>query len=60
MNSFELANFIRKSVVKMTSKGNSSHVGSCLSIADILAVVYTEFLDISPKKFKNNKREDLF
>ena len=57
MNRFELADFIRKSVVKMTSKGNSSHVGSCLSIADILAVIYTEYLDISPKKFKNIKRD---
>ena len=34
-NSKELSNFVRKSVVQMTHDGNSSHVGSCLSIADI-------------------------
>ena len=36
-NSKELAQYIRSSVVNMTHNGNSSHVGSCLSIADILS-----------------------
>jgi len=34
----------------MTSKGKSSHVGSALSIADILAVLYTN-MNINPKSF---------
>ena len=33
----------------MTSRAKSSHVGSGLSIADILAVLYGSFLNINPK-----------
>ncbi|MEM1132709.1 MAG: transketolase [Pseudomonadota bacterium] len=44
-----LAKFIRQSVVKMTSHGKSSHVGSCLSIADIMAVLYGEVLNVDPQ-----------
>ncbi len=33
----------------MTSSGGSSHVGSALSIADILAVLYSDILSIDPK-----------
>ena len=36
----QLANNIRKHAVTMTSLGGSSHIGSVLSIADILAVLY--------------------
>jgi transketolase len=38
---------IRKSALKMTSRGGSSHIASILSLADILAVLYGAFL----KKF---------
>lgn len=48
-NTYSLAKFIRQSVVKMTSFGNSSHVGSCLSIADIMAVLYGEILNVDPQ-----------
>lgn len=43
-----LATKIRRSVVKMTHLGKSSHVGSALSIADILAVLYGEILRVDP------------
>jgi len=33
----------------MTNRGGSSHIGSCLSIADLLAVLYTDILRISPE-----------
>ena len=46
----ELAIAIRRTVLKMTSKGQASHVGSCLSVADILAVLYGEVLNIDPKR----------
>ena len=39
---------IRKHVLEMTSRGGSSHIGSCLSIADILAVLYGKVLKIDP------------
>ena len=43
-----LASKIRRSVVEMTHLGKSSHVGSALSIADILAVLYGEILQVDP------------
>jgi transketolase len=36
----QLASKIRKHAVNMTSSGGSSHIGSILSIADVLAVLY--------------------
>jgi transketolase len=48
----ELALKIRKHAVSMTSTGGSSHIGSILSIADILAVLYGSILNYksnSPK-----------
>ncbi|MEL7538068.1 MAG: transketolase [Pseudomonadota bacterium] len=44
----ELAKKIRSSVVRMTHLGKSSHVGSALSIADILAVLYGDVLNVDP------------
>ena len=49
MNSIELAAKIRLDAVIMTNKGNSSHVASVLSIADILAVLYAGTLKVDPK-----------
>ena len=40
----QLSNNIRKHAVTMTSLGGSSHIGSILSIADILAVLYSSVL----------------
>ena len=38
----ELAKYIRINSVKMTSAAKSSHIGSCLSVADLLAVCLLE------------------
>ena len=46
----DFAKRIRKHVVTMTGRANSSHVGSCLSIADILATAYGEVLRFDPKR----------
>lgn len=43
-----LAAKTRLHVVNMTSRGGSSHVGSGLSIVDLLAVLYSEFLNYDP------------
>jgi transketolase len=40
MDTKKLALNIRKNVIRMTHQGNSSHVASALSIADILAMLY--------------------
>ena len=46
----ELALKLRRHVVRMCSTGGSSHVGSSLSIADIVAVLYGEVLNIDPAR----------
>ena len=44
----ELALRLRRHVVRMCASGGSSHVGSCLSAADIIAVLYGEVLRVDP------------
>lgn len=46
----ELALRLRRHVVRMCSTGGSSHVGSGLSIADIIAVLYGEVLRLEPQR----------
>src|SRR6185312_8158143 len=46
----ELAYRIRRHVVRMTSLGGSSHVGSVLSMADIVAVLYGSVLRVDPER----------
>ena len=43
-----LAKRLRLHAVRMTSAGKSSHVGSVLSMADLLAVLYGAFLKVDP------------
>lgn len=43
-----LARRIRLDVVRMTNRGKSSHVGSALSIADIVATLYGAALRVDP------------
>lgn len=50
MDSLKFALLVRRRVVEMTSRGKSSHVGSGLSIADVLAVLYTTVLNVRPKE----------
>jgi len=44
LNTQELAKRIRIHVLEMANKARTSHVGSCLSCADILAVLYGEVM----------------
>jgi transketolase len=46
----DLAKGIRIRSLKMVCKSKSSHIGSCLSIADILAVLYGQELAFNPEK----------
>lgn len=57
MNSKDLARKIRLHVLEMTSRGGSSHIGSCLSVADIMAVLYKNILHIDPMKPKLADRD---
>lgn len=44
----ELAKRIRMHSVRMVHASKSSHIGSCLSLADLLAVVYGDFAQVRP------------
>lgn len=46
----ELAAAIRKDALRMVHGANSSHIGTCLSMADILAVLYGGVLRVDPTR----------
>lgn len=46
----DLALRIRRHVLYMTHRANASHVGSCLSIADLLAALYDGVLRVDPAR----------
>ena len=48
-HSVELAKKIRRHAVEMTHLGKSSHVGSVLSMADVVAVLYGDVLQFDAK-----------
>lgn len=45
----QLANSIRSHALKMVYRASASHIGSCLSMADLLAVLYGQILKIDPE-----------
>ena len=49
-NCRKLATSIRERCLEMTHRGKSGHVGSMLSMADVLAVLYTRVLRVDPKR----------
>lgn len=52
MNTSDLAHKIRQHALRMTSRGGSSHIGSILSMADIMAVLYGSILKVDPQNPK--------
>ena len=55
-----LAKGIRLDVLRMIHLAGSSHIGSCFSIADILAVLYTKFLRTDSKNPSWDLRDRFF
>ena len=53
----ELAKAIRLNAVRMVNSGHSSHIGSILSCADILAVLYGSILNLDPENPSWEKRD---
>ncbi|OVE80841.1 transketolase [bacterium M21] len=53
----ELANKIRTHVLRMTSRGGSSHIASSFSQADILSVLYGKILRVYPETPKHPERD---
>jgi transketolase len=52
-----MAGRIRRHVVNMTHRAKSSHVGTCLSMADILAVLYGKILRVEPTNAASADRD---
>jgi len=52
-----LARQIRAHVLRMTNRAGSSHVGSCLSVADLLAVLYAGWLRVDPSRPVDPERD---
>jgi transketolase len=48
ITSTRLALDVRRHALRMVHRAGSSHIGSCLSMADILAVLYAEVLRVDP------------
>lgn len=57
MDTQELARRVRAHSVKMVYSGKSSHIGSALSMVDILAVLYGEVLNVSPTTASDINRD---
>lgn len=56
-NTIELARRIRRHVLEMTSTAGASHIGSCLSSADIVAVLYADILKLDPARPGSSERD---
>ena len=56
MDSIDFSKRIRVNVVKMINKGNSSHIGSALGVADIISVLFSKILQLDPQNPKNANR----
>ena len=50
MDSKQLAWLIRRHGVEMTHLSHGSHIGAILSVADIMAVLYADILQYTPKE----------
>jgi transketolase len=57
VNSKILAREARKEILRMTHHAKTSHVGSALSVVDILAVLYSGVANISSNQTKDYKRD---
>ena len=55
--SCRLASKIRKHVLEMTHRAKSSHVGTSFSMAEILAVLYSGVLNITPETVESPDRD---
>ena len=49
MTSEQLAWKIRRHGIEMTHLSGGSHIGSILSVADIIAVLYNDIANVDPK-----------
>ncbi|MDR1533852.1 MAG: transketolase [Planctomycetota bacterium] len=55
----QAARRIRAGILELSHRGQSAHIGSCLSVADILAAVYWGGLAITPENIASPDRDRL-
>jgi transketolase len=58
-DTLQLARTIRGHALRMIAKAKASHVGTCLSMADLLAVLYGSVLLVDPKRPDWQERDRL-
>ena len=51
--------YLRQIIVRSLIGGGRGHMGSAMSLVEILRVLYDEFIKINPKKPKNENRDRL-
>jgi len=59
MNSIDFARQIRELALRMVHTANASHIGGVLSMADVLAVLYTDTMRLSPQAPMWSERDRL-
>lgn len=59
MDSVQLALKIRQNAIEMTHASGASHIGAILSVADIVAVLYADILNVSPEEPRKKDRDRL-
>ncbi len=57
MNSEELSWLIRRHGIEMTHLSGGSHIGAVMSVADIIAVLYTDVMHYDPKNPEWDERD---
>ena len=57
MKSEQLAWLIKRHGIEMTHLSHGSHIGSILSVADIVAVLYNDVANITPENIKDENRD---
>ncbi len=57
MKSEQLAWLIKRHGIEMTHISHGSHIGSILSVADIVAVLYNDVANITPENVKDENRD---
>jgi transketolase len=57
VNSNKLSHAVRKIIIEIVYKAQASHIGSALSIIDILSVLYTNILNVFPDEPEHPSRD---
>lgn len=60
MSSVEMAKNIRLRVLELCFRKRTSHIGGSFSVADVLAVLYRDVLNVDPKKTSDPSRDRVF